>query len=111
MRVSSLSVRFTKPVVPLKHTTDSSPHILRTDANITIHIRVTHETMHNLYRNNTMISTDIIKDISKIKLDRLVDSRDINHKDRKDTEKTRAIVMTLKLAKLVSIYRSMSTLE
>ena len=59
-----MNVRYTGPVRLPKHTTTSSAYILRTYANMIIHVGVTQETLENIDPNDMMITTDIIKDMN-----------------------------------------------
>ena len=58
------------------------------------HIRVTQETMKNIYPNYTGIPTDIIKAFNETAHNQLIDSRDTNHEARINSETTRVIVLT-----------------
>ena len=66
-------------VNPPKQITDNSTHILRAHKNTTPHIGVVQETIGVTDHNDTMIPTDIIKDISETAHNKLIFSRDMIH--------------------------------
>ena len=77
-----------------KHTTGSSPRILRTFITMIPHIRMDQETMYNINPSDRKIPMDTIKVISETAHDQLVDSRDTTHEAQIDSEIVHAIVTT-----------------
>ena len=53
---------------------------------MTLYIRVTQETLEDINLSDTMILSDIIKDINETTLSRILDFRDIN-KEAQSTQK------------------------